>query len=165
MNHPEITLVLARAANGVIGADGKMPWHLPADLRRFKQLTMGRPMIMGRKTFDSLPAILEGRRHIVLTRDPDWQDEGAEPVATIEEALKLANAPHVMVIGGAEIYRLFLPQADRIELTEVGLEPKGDAVIAYPDPAEWREVARDDHPADDAGRPAYSFVTFTRKTG
>ncbi|BBB09955.1 dihydrofolate reductase [Sphingopyxis sp. EG6] len=162
MNHPEITLILARAANGVIGADGKMPWHLPADLRRFKQLTMGRPMIMGRKTFDSLPAILEGRRHIVLTRDPDWQDEGAEPVATIEEALKLANAPHVMVIGGAEIYRLFLPQADRIELTEVGLEPKGDAVIAYPDPAEWREVARDDHPADDAGRPAYSFVTLTR---
>ena len=164
MNRPEITLVLARAANGVIGADGKMPWHLPADLRRFKQITMGRPMIMGRKTFDSLPAVLEGRRHIVLTRDPDWQDEGAEPVATFEEALKLANAPHVMVIGGAEIYRLFLPLADRIELTEVAIEPEGDAVIDFPDAA-WREVARDDHPADDAGRPAYSFVTFTRKTG
>ena len=163
MNRPEITLVLARAANGVIGADGKMPWHLPADLRRFKQITMGRPMIMGRKTFDSLPAILEGRRHIVLTRDPEWQDEGAEPVATIEEALKLANAPHVMVIGGAEIYRLFLPLADRIELTEVALEPKGDAVIDYPAAADWQEVAREDHPADDAGRPAYSFVTLTRK--
>ncbi len=163
MNRPEITLVLARAANGVIGADGKMAWHLPADLRRFKQITMGRPMIMGRKTFDSLPAVLEGRRHIVLTRDPDWQDEGAEPVATIEEALKLANAPHVMVIGGAEIYRLFLPLADRIELTEVALEPKGDAVIDYPDTAGWRETAREDHPADDAGRPAYSFVTLTRK--
>ncbi|MFC3783808.1 dihydrofolate reductase [Sphingopyxis italica] len=161
MNRPEITLILARAANGVIGADGKMAWHLPADLRRFKQITMGRPMIMGRKTFDSLPAVLEGRRHIVLTRDPDWQDEGAEPVATIEEALKLANAPHVMVIGGAEIYRLFLPIADRIELTEVALEPKGDAVIDYP-AAAWREVAREDHPADDAGRPAYSFVTLTR---
>jgi dihydrofolate reductase len=162
MNHPEITLILARAANGVIGADGKMPWHLPADLRRFKQLTMGRPMIMGRKTFDSLPAVLEGRRHIVLTRDPDWQDEGAEPVASVEEALKRANAPQVMVIGGAEIYRLFLTVADRIELTEVGLEPKGDAVIDYPDPAQWREVAREDHPADEAGRPAYSFVTLTR---
>jgi dihydrofolate reductase len=162
MNHPEITLILARAANGVIGADGKMPWHLPADLRRFKQLTMGRPMIMGRKTFDSLPAILEGRRHIVLTRDPDWQDEGAEPVGNVDDALKLANAPHVMVIGGAEIYRLFLPLADRIELTDVAIEPTGDAVIAYPDPAEWREIARDDHPADDAGRPAYSFVTLTR---
>ena len=163
MNRPEITLILARAANGVIGAAGKMAWHLPADLRRFKQLTMGRPMIMGRKTFDSLPAILEGRRHIVLTRDPDWQDEGAEPVATIEEALKLANAPHVMVIGGAEIYRLFLPLADRIELTEVALEPKGDASIDYPAAADWREIAREDHPADDAGRPAYSFVTLARK--
>jgi dihydrofolate reductase len=149
----------------VIGAGGKMAWHLPADLRRFKQLTMGRPMIMGRKTFDSLPAILEGRRHIVLTRDPDWQDEGAEPVATIEEALKLANAPHVMVIGGAEIYRLFLPLADRIELTEVALEPAGDAAIDYPAAADWKEVAREDHPADEAGRPAYSFVTFTRKAG
>ncbi|MCA0211218.1 MAG: dihydrofolate reductase [Proteobacteria bacterium] len=163
MNHPEITLVLARAANGVIGADGKMPWHLPADLRRFKQLTMGRPMIMGRKTFDSLPAILEGRRHIVLTRDPEWQDEGAEPVATIDEALRLANAPHVMVIGGAEIYRLFLPLADRIELTEVALKPKGNAIIDYPAAADWLEAAREDHPADDAGRPAYSFVTLTRK--
>lgn len=163
MNRPEITLVLARAANGVIGADGKMAWHLPADLRRFKQITMGRPMIMGRKTFDSLPAILEGRRHIVLTRDREWQDEGAEPVATIEEALKLANAPHVMVIGGAEIYRLFLPLADRIELTEVALEPRGDAIIDYPASADWNETAREDHPADDAGRPAYSFVTLTRK--
>jgi dihydrofolate reductase len=163
MNRPEITLVLARAANGVIGADGKMPWHLPADLRRFKQLTMGRPMIMGRKTFDSLPAVLEGRRHIVLTRDPEWQEDGAEPVPSIEEALRLANAPHVMVIGGAEIYRLFLPLADRIELTEVALEPKGDAVIDYPDAADWREATREDHPADEAGRPAYSFVTLARR--
>lgn len=162
MNRPEITLILARAENGVIGADGKMPWHLPADLRRFKQLTMGRPMIMGRKTFDSLPAILEGRRHIVLTRDPEWQDEGAEPVATIEEALKLANAPHVMVIGGAEIYNLFLPLADRIELTDVALSPKGNAVIPAPGAADWKEIAREDHPADEAGRPAFSFVTLVR---
>lgn len=163
MNRPEITLILARAANGVIGAGGKMPWHLPADLRRFKQLTMGRPMVMGRKTFDSLPAVLEGRRHIVLTRDADWQDEGAEPVATVDDALKLANAPHVMVIGGAEIYRLFLPMADRIELTEVAIEPRGDAVIDYPAAADWRELAREDHAADEAGRPAYSFVTLVRR--
>ena len=163
MNHPEITLVLARAANGVIGADGKMPWHLPADLRRFKQLTMGRPMIMGRKTFDSLPAVLEGRRHIVLTRDADWQEEGAEPVATIEEALRRANAPHVMVIGGAEIYRLFVPLADRIELTEVALSPAGDASIPAPDPDEWQEVAREDYPAEESVRPAFSFVSLVRK--
>ncbi|PAL22231.1 dihydrofolate reductase [Sphingopyxis sp. GW247-27LB] len=165
MNRPEITLILARAANGVIGADGRMPWHLPADLRRFKQLTMGRPMIMGRKTFDSLPAVLEGRRHIVLTRDAEWHDEHAEVAHSAPEALRLANAPQVMVIGGAEIYRLFLGLADRIELTEVALEPRGDAVIAAPDPAEWREVAREDHPADEAGRPAYAFVTFTRRMG
>lgn len=163
MNHPEITLILACAANGVIGAKGKMPWHLPADLRRFKQLTMGRPMIMGRKTFDSLPAVLEGRRHIVLTRDADWQDENAEVAHSVEEALRLANAPQVMVIGGAEIYGLFLGQADRIELTEVALEPQGDASIPYPDAADWKEVARESHASDDAGRPAYSFVTFIRK--
>lgn len=162
MNHPEITLVIARAANGVIGANGRMPWHLPADLRRFKQLTMGRPMIMGRKTFDSLPTILEGRRHIVLTRDPDWQEEGAEPVASVEDALRRANAPQVMVIGGAEIYAMFVGQADRIELTEVALTPTGDANIPYPDRADWVEAAREDHPAAD-GRPAYSFVTFVRR--
>jgi dihydrofolate reductase len=163
MNHPEITLILARARNGVIGADGKMPWHLPADLRRFKQLTMGRPMIMGRKTFDSLPALLEGRRHIVLTRDLEWQDENAEVAHSVDEALRLANAPQVMVIGGAEIYGLFLPVADRLELTEIAIEPAGDARIPAPDPAIWKETARDDRPADDAGRPAYSFVTFVRK--
>src|SRR3546814_14701817 len=94
MNRPEITLVLARAANGVIGADGRMPWHLPADLRRFKQLTMGRPLIMGRRTFDSLPALLEARRHIVLTRDPASQDEQPQPAQAVESALRLANAPH-----------------------------------------------------------------------
>ncbi|MDZ3830741.1 MAG: dihydrofolate reductase [Sphingopyxis sp.] len=163
MNRPDITLILARAANGIIGADGKMPWHIPADLRRFKQLTMGRPMIMGRKTYDSLPAVLEGRRHIVLTRDPEWEGEDAEPVASVEEALRLANAPQAMVIGGGEIYRLFLPLATRIELTEVALEPAGDASIAYPDASQWRETAREDHAAAE-GRPAYSFVTFTRKS-
>lgn len=165
MNRPDITLILARAANGVIGDKGRMPWHLPADLRRFKQLTIGCPMIMGRKTFDSLPSLLEGRRHIVLTRDTDWADDGAEVAHSVEEALRLANAPHVMVIGGAEIYALFLPFADRIELTNVALEPAGDAIIPPVDPEHWQEVAREDHPADAAGRPAFSFVTLVRKEG
>ena len=164
MNHPEITLIMARAANGVIGADGAMPWHLPADLRRFKRLTMDRPMIMGRKTFDSLPALLEGRRHIVLTRAADWAEDGAEVAHSIADALRMANAPHVMVIGGAEVYRLFLPLADRIELTEIGLAPQGDARIDAPDPAVWAEVARDSHGADDKGRPAFAFVTLVRRT-
>ena len=163
MNRPDITLIVARADNGVIGRDGKMPWHLPADLRRFKQLTMNRPMIMGRKTFDSLPALLEGRRHIVLTRDTAWEEEGAEPVHSVEAALRLANSPHVMVIGGAEIYQLFLPLATRIELTEVHLDAAGDARIAYPDADLWQQAARDSHGTDN-GRPAYDFVSFTRKS-
>lgn len=162
MNRPDITLILARADNGVIGKDGKMPWHLPADLRRFKQLTMNRPMIMGRKTFDSLPAVLEGRRHIVLTHNEAWEEEGAEVVYSLEQALKLANSPHVMVIGGAEIYSLFLPLATRIELTEVHLEAVGDARIDYPDAANWKEMGRESHPAEN-GRPAYDFVSFARK--
>ncbi len=163
MNHPEVTLVLARAANGIIGADGKMPWHIPADLRRFKQLTTDRPMIMGRKTFDSLPALLEGRRHIVLTRDENWTDDGAEVAHSVADALRMANAPHVMVIGGAEIYRLFLAIADRIELTEIALEPDGDTRIDAPDPADWEEAAREEHDADDKGRPAFAFVTYLRR--
>ncbi len=158
--HPEIILILARADNGVIGRDGALPWHLPADLRRFKSLTVEAPMIMGRKTFDSLPGLLPGRRHIVLTRDPDWQEDGAEPAASVDEALKLANAPHVSVIGGAEIYTLFLPRADRIELTEVHLDAVGDAMIDYPG-ADWRELRRERHEAE-GDRPAYSFVTLVR---
>ncbi|WP_416464487.1 dihydrofolate reductase [Sphingomonas sp. VDB2] len=157
----EIVLVLARADNGVIGKDGDLPWRLPADLRHFKAVTLGHPMVMGRKTFDSLPGLLPGRRHIVLTRDRNWRGEGAEAAHDVESAIALADAPVVMVIGGAEIYRLFLGQADRIELTEVHLEAAGDASIAYPDPADWRETARADHEALD-GRPAYSFVTLVR---
>lgn len=156
-----ITLVLARADNGVIGRDGDLPWRLPADLRHFKAVTAGHAMIMGRKTFDSLPGLLPGRRHIVLTRDRAWRAEGAEVAHDPDDALALAGSSDVMVIGGAEIYRLFLPRGDRVELTEVHLAAQGDAAIAYPDPALWREVARADHPAAD-GRPAYSFVTLVR---
>lgn len=162
MNHPEIIMVLARAANGVIGADGKMPWHIPADLRHFKQITNDRPMIMGRKTFDSLPGLLEGRRHIVLTRDTGWEEEGAEVVHSVEEALRIANGPHVCVIGGAEIYRLFLPIADRIELTEIGAEPQGDTMMEAFDKKRWKETARIKHKAE-GGQPAFAFVTLQRK--
>lgn len=163
MNHPEIVLILARAKNGVIGHDGDLPWHIPADLRRFKQLTSGCPMIMGRKTFESLPGLLPGRRHIVITRDAKWDEDGAEPAFSVDAALRAANAPHVAIIGGAEIYRLFEPLADRIELTEVDLEPEGDTRIAAFDPARWTEIAREAHPADDKGRPGYAFVTLVRK--
>lgn len=159
---PEIVLILARADNGVIGRDGDLPWRLPADLRHFKALTLGHPMVMGRKTFDSLPGLLPGRRHIVLTRDSAWAGEGAETASSPQDAIaKAAAAPMVAVIGGAEIYRLFLPLAHRIELTEVHVDAEGDTSIPYPDAARWQEVSRQDHPALD-NRPAYSFVTFHR---
>ncbi|MGD9810578.1 MAG: dihydrofolate reductase [Sphingobium sp.] len=164
MNRPEIVLIMARADNGVIGRDGRLPWHLPADLRHFKALTQGTPMVMGRKTFDSLPGLLDGRRHIVLTRDTAWQEEGAEVAASVEDAIRLANAPHISVIGGAEIYNQFLGIADRIELTEVHEEAGGDTRIDAPDPALWQETQREDHEAA-SGRPAYSFVTLRRRSG
>ncbi len=153
-----IVFHLARAENGVIGRDGKLPWHLPADLKRFKALTMGIPMVMGRKTFESFPSLLPGRRHIVLTRDPDWSAAGAEVVHSPEAALARAGE-EVAVIGGAEVFALLIDRADRIELTEVHASPVGDAVV--PPFAGWREVAREDHAAE-GDRPGYSFVTLTR---
>ena len=153
-----ITFVLARADNGVIGVDGRLPWHLPADLKRFKALTMGRPMVMGRKTFESFPAPLAGRRHIVLTRDRGWTAAGAEVAYDVDAALALAGGD-AAVIGGAEIFALLLDRADRIELTEVHCAPGGDAVV--PAFTGWREVARAAHPAQD-GRPAHDFVTLVR---
>ena len=158
MSGPRITLLLARADNGVIGRDGQLPWHLPADLKRFKAMTMGKPMIMGRKTFESFPSPLPGRRHIVLTRDRGWAAEGAEVARSVEEALALVGN-EAAVIGGAEVFALFLDRADVVELTEVHASPEGDAVV--PAFAGWRETARENHAADGA-RPAYSFVTLTR---
>lgn len=156
----EIVLILARAANGKIGADGKLPWHIPADLKRFKALTIGKPMIMGRKTFDSLPGLLPGRRHVVLTRDRNWQAEGAEVAHDVEAALALAGEGEVSVIGGAEVYSLFMPLATRIELTEVHRDYSGDTTMSQPGP-EWTEVAREEHPASN-GRPSFAFVTLRR---
>jgi dihydrofolate reductase len=161
VNHPEIILIVARASNGVIGANGQLPWHIPADLRHFKTLTQGAPMIMGRKTFESLPGLLPGRRHIVLTRNPDWSEEGAETATSVKTALALANAPRVSIIGGAEVYALFLEHCDRIEMTEVHADFAGDAVFPPITEANWKETARIAHLAE-ANRPAYDFVTLQR---
>ena len=160
MNAPEIFLVAAMAANRVIGRDGAMPWHIPADLRRFKSLTMSKPMIMGRKTFDSLPGLLPGRRHIVITRDRGWQADGAEVAHGLDEAVALANAAHIAVIGGGEIYALALPRAARVELTEIEAEFAGDTHLP-PLGEGWRETFREPHAAE-GGRPAFAFVTLTR---
>jgi dihydrofolate reductase len=162
MDRPPITIVVARAQNGVIGRDGKLPWHIPADLKRFKALTMGSAMVMGRKTFDSLPGLLPGRRHIVLTRDPQWAAEGAEVAHSVDEALELSRGERLSVIGGAEIFELFLPIADRIELTEVLAEVPGDTSIADPrETDQWSETFAEDYPAGD-GRPPFRFVTLGR---
>ena len=146
MARPTITIVVARAINGVIGRDNDLPWHIPGDLKRFKALTMGSAMIMGRKTFDSLPGILPGRRHIVMTRDSGWAVEGVEVAHDVDSAIALAGDEPISVIGGAAIFDLFEPIADRIELTEVLAEIEGD--VSMPDlrsSERWREVASEDH--------------------
>jgi dihydrofolate reductase len=163
MVKPEITLILARADNGVIGRDGALPWRISADLKHFKALTAGKPMIMGRRTFESLPGLLPGRRHIVLTRDPTWQADGAEVAHDVDGAIALAGGDAVSVIGGAEIYALFLDRADRIELTEVHADVPGDAHVPPFDPSTWHETAREQHASAD-GAPAFSFVTLERAT-
>ena len=161
-----ITLIVARADNGVIGRDNGLPWHIPADLKRFKSLTMGpdgkgRPMIMGRKTFESLPGLLPGRRHIVLTRQTGWQPDGAELAHSVDEALQLTGAGAVAVIGGAEINALFLPLAQRIELTQVHMAPEGDTHMPALDDS-WAEVWRETH-AGSGSIPPYSFITLERR--
>ncbi len=156
----DIFLIYARAENGTIGRDGALPWRLPADLKRFKALTMDKPMIMGRKTFDSFPSPLPGRRHIVLTRDTAWRAEGAEVAHDAHEALELAGEGEVAVIGGAEIYGLFAGLANRIELTEIHGDYEGDTFMPRPG-SEWREIAREEHGAD-GDRPAHAFVTLER---
>lgn len=157
-----ITFVVARAANGVIGADGTMPWHLPADLRHFKAKTMGRPMVMGRKTFESLPGLLPGRRHIVLTRDATWEAAGAEVAPDLDAALALAgDVEEVCVVGGGQIYAQFMPIANRIELTEIYASPEGDTHFPLTIGPEWVETVREEHAAQE-GRPAFAFVTLER---
>jgi len=155
---PVISFHLARADNGVIGLDGQLPWRLPDDLKRFKAQTMSRPMIMGRKTFESFPKLLPGRSHIVLTRDATWSAPGAEVAHDVAGALALAG-DDVAIIGGAEIFALFLPLATRIELTEVHVNPEGDAVV--PPFTGWHETAREDF-LTIADQPAHSFVTLLR---
>ncbi len=165
---PEIVLIYARAANGAIGHEGALPWRLPADLKRFKALTMGQtglglPMIMGRKTFESLPGLLPGRRHIVLTHRERWDSEGAEVVRSVDEAIAAActsDTDQIAVVGGAAIYDVFRPRADRIEVTEIHRDYPGDTFMIPLGP-EWEETAREDH-APEGDRPAFSFATYLR---
>jgi dihydrofolate reductase len=159
----DVVLIAAVARNGVIGAGNALPWHLPADLKHFKALTLGHPVLMGRKTFESIGRPLPGRPNIVVSRDPAFVAAGVTVAASVPAALLRATAlgTPVFVIGGAQIYAQCLTLADRIYLTRVDIEVAGDAFFPSLDDHEWRETAREHSPAAD-GYPAYAFVTLER---
>jgi dihydrofolate reductase len=168
LSRPELVLVVARADNGVIGAGGRLPWHISADLRRFKRITVGKPVVMGRKTYESIGRPLPARHNIVLTRDPAWRADGVTVAANLAEAVAAAGlnpkarAETIMVIGGAQVYAEALPSATRIELTEVHAEPEGDTRLPAFDRGRWRETHREAHPGD-GDTPAFDFVTLERR--
>ena len=165
----EIVLVFAVAGNGVIGQGNTIPWRLKTDQQRFKAITMGRPIVMGRKTFESLRKALPGRTNIVLTGDADYQAVGAIVVTSFERAFDAARgdalrrfATEIMIIGGAEIYAQWMPRADRLEITEVHAEVEGDAVFK-PDLSEWEEISRFRNKAGPDDSADFSYVTLRRK--
>ncbi|WP_197526516.1 dihydrofolate reductase [Botrimarina colliarenosi] len=166
-----MTLVVAAAENHVIGNKGELPWRLPADLAHFKRLTMGAPLIMGRKTYDSIGRPLPGRVSIVLTRDTAWRAihdevlvaESFDQAIAFADQAETENTDDVFVIGGGEIYRLALLQADRVQLTRVHATVEGDATFPALDPSEWRLVSSEDHPADQRNEHACTFEVWERK--
>ncbi len=163
--NPTITLIVAVAKNGVIGNQGALPWRIPEDLKRFKALTLGKPCIMGRKTWDSLPKKpLPGRTNIVLTRDSAFRAKGAEVAHSFDEALGIAareSPPEIMIIGGEAIFVASLPLAQRIELTEVMAAPEGDTFMPPFERAEWRETRREG--PYEAGALRYAFLLLERR--
>lgn len=166
---PQILLIAAVARNGIIGADNDMPWRLPTDLKHFKANTLGKPIIMGRRTFQSLPGLLPGRPHIVVSRDPGLELTGAEVVPSFDAALvrgaELAEdlgADEVAVIGGGQIYKMAMEQADRLEITEVQADPEGDTRFPDIDPSVWREVARKAAERSERDSASVEFVTYER---
>lgn len=165
-----IVFVVAAADNGVIGRNNALPWRLPSDLKRFKALTFGKPVIMGRKTFQSIGRPLPGRTNIVLTRDATFCARGIVAATSKEAALELAQgdamrrgADSIAIIGGGDIFALYTDQADRIELTRVHDAPEGDAFFATPDPARWNEAERVRHSAGAGDSADFTYVTYRRR--
>lgn len=163
-------MMVAKASNDVIGRDNKLPWYLPNDLKYFKRVTFGKPVIMGRKTWESLKGPLPGRTNIVITRQADYVAEGAKVVTTLEEAVAMAEnvafidgQEEAVIMGGAEIYKLALPAADRLYLTEVHAEVDGDTFFPEYDKSEWNEIGREDFAAEGPNPYDYSFVVYERK--
>ena len=166
---PIIALVVAKAENGAIGRGGELPWHLRSDMRYFREITMGKPVLMGRRTFKSLPRVLDGRLNIVLSRDRGFVAPDAVMAHSLKEGLDAARdsaartgAFEIMIIGGEELFREVLPQAHRIYLTEVHASPKADTFFPALDPNEWREVSREAHPAGPKDDHDFSFVVLDR---
>jgi dihydrofolate reductase len=161
---PRISIIVAVGRNGVIGRDGALPWRLPEDLKRFKALTMGHVMIMGRKTYESIGRLLPGRRSVIVSRQAGYVVAGAIVAASLEDAIAAAgDAAEVFVIGGGEIYRAALPSAHRLLVTEVDASPEGDASFPPVDTAIWRETARENHgPGPAADAPGFAFVDYER---
>ncbi len=166
---PIIALVVAVAANGAIGRGGDLPWRLSSDLRYFRKVTMGKPVIMGRRTFKSLPRVLDGRLNIVLSRDLGFVADGAVMAHSLEDALDVARAsaartgaPEIMVIGGEDVFRAVLPQAGRIYLTEVHAKPHADTWFPPFDPTEWREISRECQERGPKDEHDFSFVVLER---
>ena len=158
-----ISLVLAMARNQVIGRDNALPWRLPADMRRFKELTWGKPILMGRKTYESIGKPLPGRTNLVLTRDPHWRAEGVEVLGSVDEALaRMRESPEVACIGGAEIFRLLLPVSGRIYLTRIHADIVGDTVFPPLEPSQWKEVDSRQFQADERNLYDMTFVTLDR---
>jgi dihydrofolate reductase len=163
MSAPTITLVVAAADNGVIGRDNTLPWHLPEDLKRFKRITMGKPIVMGRKTFESIGKPLPGRQNIVVTRDANYHREGITVVHDADAAWRAAGgAPEIMVIGGAELFRQFLPRAQRIHLTRVHGDIAGDVTWPALDDT-WEVVTREKHAADERHPYSMTFELWEKR--
>jgi dihydrofolate reductase len=159
-----ISLIAAMARNRVIGLDNQLPWRLSADLQRFKALTMGKPIVMGRKTYESIGKPLPGRTNIVVTRDTGYSADGCRVVHSIDEALLAAgDCDEVMIMGGADLYSQMLPRADRLYLTEVQADVSGDARFPGFDKAQWQELERESHRADEKNEFDYDFVVLARR--
>jgi dihydrofolate reductase len=167
MTRSHLSILVAMAKNRVIGKDNTLPWQLPPDLKRFKQLTMGHHIVMGRKTYESIGRPLPGRTSIIITRQPDYQVPGAIVVASIDQALKVSSegqeiGQEIFVIGGAEIYQQALELCQRIYITEIQQEFDGDTLFPELNQQEWREISREKHRLNDGGGLEYHFVVLDR---
>lgn len=160
---PFFSILVAMDRNRAIGNNGDLPWHQRADLQRFKRITMGRPILMGRKTHDAIGRVLPGRHNIVLTRDENYQPtEGCTVVNDLDVALLMADSPEIMIIGGADIFAATLPRAQKIYLTEIDAEVEADTFFPALDENQWQELTREHHPADEQNDYPCSFIDLVR---